>query len=70
MTDGQSDRCPECDSTNVARIVYGYPAGERSGENVVYGGCMCWGDERDPQLACQDCGLRFGQVVPLPLSPL
>jgi hypothetical protein len=60
------DRCPVCGSTEVARIVYGYPSGNPRGGNVVDGGCMCWGDERDPQFACRGCGLRFGEVVPLP----
>lgn len=62
MTDA---RCPDCGSTDAARIVYGYPSGEPR-EHIVNGGCMCWGDERDPQFACRDCGLWFGEVIQLP----
>jgi hypothetical protein len=62
MTDA---RCPECGSTDVARIVYGYPAGKRREPNTVDGGCRCWGDERDPQFACRTCQTWFGAVVPV-----
>jgi hypothetical protein len=39
------------------------------GEKVVVGGCMCRGDERDPQLACRRCNTRFGQVLSLIIFP-
>ena len=65
--------CPSCGSTDVARIVYGYPSDElrdhHAGEKVVFGGCMCWGDARDPQLACRRCNTRFGQVLQLSVFP-
>jgi hypothetical protein len=68
-----ADRCPECDSADVARIVFGYPSRQlrerRRGENVVFGGCMCWGDERDPKWQCRACGLRFGQVLQFAVFP-
>jgi hypothetical protein len=63
------DRCPECGSTEVARIVYGYPSGNRREPNTVDGGCRCWGDERDPKWACQGCGVWFGEVIQICTAP-
>jgi hypothetical protein len=71
--DEMNSRCPECGSADVARIVYGGPIRELAlhyrGENVLFGGDRCWGDERDPQFGCQSCGLHFGQIIPLTTSP-
>ena len=61
------NRCPECGSTDVARIIYGNPAGERREPGTVEGGCRCWGDRRDPPFACRGCGLWFGGVIQLPV---
>jgi len=65
--------CPECGSTDIARIVYGLPTAamraRHAGEKVSFGGCLCWGDERDPQFACRRCHTRFGQVLPVFILP-
>lgn len=51
----------------MARLVFGHPTlefrGAYEGRNVVFGGCMAWGDERDPQWACHSCGEWWGAVV-------
>lgn len=65
-----ADRCPECRSEDVARIVYGYPAGKPREPGTVDGGCRCWGDERDDQWICGDCGQRWGAVLPHSLSSI
>src|SRR5579862_5397331 len=40
-----------------------------AGELVSFGGCLCFGDERDPQFACRRCHTRFGQVLPVFILP-
>jgi hypothetical protein len=68
-----SDRCPDCGSGDVARLVYGLPTREvrakHEGESIVFSGCLCYGDERDPRWKCRACGLRFGQVIQLANAP-
>jgi len=63
--------CPRCGSHDVAQLVFGHPTpGLREayeGQNVAFGGCMAWRDERDPQSACRGCGLWFGALVQLPV---
>jgi len=65
--------CPECGSTDITRIVYGLPTAETraryAGEQVSFGGCLCFGDERDPQFACRRCHTRFGEVLPIFFLP-
>src|SRR5437868_6419486 len=56
--------CPQCDAVDVVPVVFGYPSTDleakaRLGE-VVLGGCLCWGDERDPTWGCRSCGFLFG----------
>ena len=61
-----TERCPECEGTNIAKIVYGYPSSEfldelKKDENkgkYELGGC-CISDD-DPAFSCNDCGFRFG----------
>jgi hypothetical protein len=64
-----ADRCPHCGSTEISAIVFGYPSPELRDryrdENVVFGGCRCNGDARDPKWMCRACCLRFGQVIQL-----
>jgi hypothetical protein len=60
--------CTKCGSQDVLPLVFGYPDGEieakaRRGE-VALGGCICWGDMRDPRWGCRECGERWGAVVP------
>jgi hypothetical protein len=49
--------CPECDSENVAGIVYGYPSEEMFDQSergdIVLGGCCV--TEDDPEWRCKDC---------------
>jgi hypothetical protein len=53
--------------------VYGLPTAQLralyAGEKVSFGGCRCWGDQRDPQFACRRCRTRFGQVIPVFILP-
>jgi len=56
-------KCPSCGSTNIARILYGYPLFSdkldkdlKSGK-VVLGGCCRLVD--DPDRHCNDCEKRF-----------
>jgi len=56
-------KCPECGSTKIARILYGYPAfsdelrRELKAGRVVLGGCCITGD--DPHWQCVDCETVF-----------
>ncbi len=56
--------CPECGSQELRPVVFGLPSAElgaeADAEEVVLGGCCCWGDERDPAWSCLDCGLQGG----------
>lgn len=71
MTTDTEIICPGCGLTEVARLVFGYPGREfrelYEGQDVAFGGCMAWGDARDPQSACRACGLWFGELVQLPV---
>jgi hypothetical protein len=62
------EKCPACGSDDVVPLVFGYRS-EPSNGDVVHGGCLSHGDERDPQLACRTCGLWFGAVMQLPTEP-
>ena len=63
--------CPECGSSRVAWILYGYPAGdliwfateieggyEIAGRLFTIGGCVLMGD--DPEFRCLDCSMGVG----------
>lgn len=59
--------CPRCGATGtVRRIVYGEPAihsvqhAQRMAKTVVFGGCCCWGYERDDKWACVACEHQWG----------
>lgn len=45
---GEVLRCPECGSTDVARIVFGYPSSAHrealARHEIALGGCRCYGD--------------------------
>ena len=53
-------RCPLCQSTKVASIMYGLPAPgyeEGSRDDVVLGGCIVGDDS--PEWQCKNCGRQF-----------
>ena len=56
-------KCQDCKSTNVAKILYGYPADmdkwkkDMDSGKFVAGGCMVRDD--DPKWECKDCWNRF-----------
>ena len=56
-------KCPQCQSTNTATILYGLVGmsdelqARIDGGEVVLGGCYV--SENDPDLECNDCGFRF-----------
>ena len=56
-------KCPNCQSTNHAEILWGLPADmgeiekELERKKIVLGGCVVTGD--DPKLECNDCGTRW-----------
>lgn len=61
----QDDRCPDCGSGKVARILYGLPEFDdelerkiEAGE-VVLGGCVITGD--DPTRCYLECRHRWGR---------
>ena len=64
-TTEQPERCPECGSGRVARILYGLPHFSEELERkleageVVLGGCMISDD--DPTRQCAECGHRWGE---------
>jgi hypothetical protein len=55
--------CPNCNSGNVAEILWGYPIGtpelDRALEEriIVLGGCCVSSD--DPKWECNNCGNRW-----------
>ena len=59
--------CPNCNGTNVAEIMYGYPSAQfldemKKDENkgkFQLGGCCISND--DPAFSCNDCGFQFGK---------
>ena len=58
-------KCPSCDSTNIATILWGLPIGspeldsELQSKKIVLGGC-CVGIN-DPKWECNDCSFRWGK---------
>ena len=57
--------CPDCNSREVVRILYGFPSQEASdaaerGE-VALGGCVI--NDDDPEWRCRVCGRRFRRAV-------
>jgi len=60
--------CPQCGSSSIASIMYGYPAfGEELGrrleaKEIVLGGCVI--TPGCPRWHCHDCGRRFGRYDP------
>jgi len=56
-------KCPNCQSTNHAKILWGLPAnmkkleGELERKEIVLGGCCVSWD--DPKWKCNDCGTRW-----------
>ncbi len=63
MTD--KTKCPNCQSTNYAEILWWLPADMREIEEqlekkeIVLGGCIVTGS--DPKWECNDCLTRWGQ---------
>lgn len=64
MTESNPE-CPLCNSKDVARIFWGYPAdSEKFYKNVkekkiVLGGCIV--TDNDPELECNVCNHRWGE---------
>jgi len=58
-------KCPECDSSSVAEILWGYPADmkelekELDEKKIVLGGCIV--TEHDPRWECNECLTRWGE---------
>jgi hypothetical protein len=49
--------CPSCESPRLAAMRYG--AGDATGaDEWIDGGAPIWGDGRDAQFGCRDCGFR------------
>ncbi|MDY6793867.1 MAG: hypothetical protein SWK76_01100 [Actinomycetota bacterium] len=71
MPEEEGHTCPHCGSAEAIEIVYGLPSPEmeaaaRRGE-VLSGGCLCHGDERDHRWCCRSCGTAYGGVGQEPL---
>lgn len=57
--DEQEPRCPVCGG-RLSRIVYGMPPADLTAiGDAVTGGCLCYGDGRDPTHFCRKCGRAF-----------
>ena len=58
-------KCPKCDSSSVAEILWGYFAVSKSIEKgldsaeFVMGGCLV--SDHDPKWECNDCNHRWGE---------
>ena len=58
-------KCPECNKTWIAEILWGYPADMKSLEEalekkeIVLGGCLV--TNHDPRWACNNCHHRWGE---------
>jgi len=54
-------KCPNCNSTNVVPIMYGYPGPEAVADSdkgrVHLGGCIV--DIMQPDLYCKDCDCKW-----------
>jgi transposase-like protein len=61
------NKCPFCNSENVAEILYGLPVGskqldkELESKKMVLGGCMISDDS--PLYKCNDCQKKFGEKI-------
>jgi len=58
-------KCPECNKTWIAEILWGYPADMKSlkesleKKEIVLGGCLV--TNHDPRWACNECNHRWGE---------
>ena len=58
-------RCPECDSSSVAEILWGYLANcdklkdALDKKEIVLGGCLV--TENDPKWECNNCHHQWGK---------
>ena len=56
--------CRECGSV-LSRVIWGYIGNRQAirsqyeGENLYWGGCLCFGDERDAKFICPKCGIEY-----------
>lgn len=63
MKNYQKNKCPFCNSKNVAKIIYGMPAFSKKLEKelasgkVILGGCIV--SDKAPLFHCNDCGRRW-----------
>ena len=66
MAEAESEDRPRCErcAGPVVPIVHGMPGEELWGAanhgELAIGGCMVYGDGRDPSWACRSCGFEFG----------
>jgi len=66
MAEVETDDRPHCERClgHVVPIVHGMPGEELWGAanrgELAIGGCLVYGDGRDPCWACRSCGLEFG----------
>ena len=64
MKKTESLQCPQCNSKNVAWILWGYPKMELiqdeldKGE-ITLGGCLI--GDNDPKWECNECNHRWGE---------
>jgi hypothetical protein len=73
-TQARRSGCPQCGSSNVLKIAYGYPAdlspegmeGARR-DGITFGGCCIPGEGTTRE--CGDCGSRWGGVFGRQVAP-
>jgi hypothetical protein len=67
MTHDTPPKCPECQSTRIARVVYGLPhftpelEDELEEQVVVLGGCVIF--DESSRWQCVNCGHRWGHAA-------
>ena len=60
----QSVACPVC-GTTLKMVIFGYPTEEteefvnKHHKYFTLGGCICYGDDRDPVYLCEECYAEF-----------
>lgn len=52
-------RCPKCGSTDTAPLLFNFPIADRDYDGYILAGDVCYGDERDPDYGCRNCGHRW-----------
>lgn len=58
--------CPQCNSSSIAKILWGYPADMDSlkesleKKEIVLGGCIV--TENDPKYECNECNYQWNET--------